>query len=313
LLSAYDYISKNYTLDRNQKEFLKNNAFWGWELVRSTYRLCLMNLFLHNIGDVYNNIVPIIRNDSLLKKPDTLFDYCLANPPFGTKSSMKFTNEEGEEDTEDMVYNRQDFWTTTSNKQLNFVQHIRSLLKTTGRAAVVLPDNVLFEGGAGEVVRKKLLQMTDLHTILRLPTGVFYKQGVKANVLFFDNKASSAIHQTKDIWIYDFRSGVHFTLKKNPLKEIDLDDFVKCYNPENRFNRVETYNKETNPNGRFRKFTYEEIMARDKTSLDISWIKSDDDENNYTLSELLEKIKEKSANIAAAVDELEKIIGEVEE
>lgn len=314
LLSAHSYISdpNRYLLNVEQKKFLKDSTFFGWEIVRSTYRLCLMNLFLHNIGDIYSNNVPITRIDALLQKPSMSFDYCLANPPFGTKSSIKITNDE-EESTEDTTYNRQDFWVTTSNKQLNFVQHIRSLLKTTGKAAVVVPDNVLFEDGAGETVRKKLLQMTDLHTILRLPTGIFYKQGVKANVIFFDNKPASDKPQTKEVWVYDFRTNTHFTLKKNPLKESDLDDFVKCYNPNNRFDRTETYNKDTNPNGRWRKFTYQEIMARDKTSLDISWIKSDDEDEDMSLSEILETIKEKSNNIALAVEELEKIIGEVDE
>lgn len=314
LLSAHSYISDSnrYSLNVEQKKFLKDKTFYGWEIVRSTYRLCLMNLFLHNIGDIYSDIVPIKRVDALLQKPSTAFDYCLANPPFGTKSSIKITNED-EESSEDMTYNRQDFWVTTSNKQLNFVQHIRSILKTTGKAAVIVPDNVLFEDGAGEIVRKKLLQMTDLHTILRLPTGIFYKPGVKANVIFFDNKPASDKPQTKEVWIYDFRTNVHFTLKKNPLKESDLDDFVKCYNPDNRFDRTETYNKDTNPNGRWRKFTYDEIMARDKTSLDISWIKSDDNDEDLTLSELLDKIKEKSKNISIAVEELEKIIGDIEE
>jgi len=200
-------------------------------------------------------------------------DYVLANPPFGRKSSMTATNEEGEQETDELTYNRQDFWETSSNKQLNFVQHIRTMLKSTGQAAVVLPDNVLFEGGAGETVRKKLMETTDLHTILRLPTGIFYRQGVKANVLFFDNKPASKQPWTKDIWIYDFRTNIHFTLKKNPLKLEDLRDFINCYNPDNRHKRKETYSADTNPEGRWRKFTYDEIINRDKTSLDITWIK----------------------------------------
>lgn len=152
------------------------------------------------------------------------------------------------------------------------MQHIKTLLKTTGQAAVVLPDNVLFEGGAGETVRKELMKTTELHTILRLPTGIFYKQGVKANVLFFDNKPASKEPWTKEVWIYDFRTNIHFTLKKNPMKLEDLQDFVRCYNPTNRHNRVETYSEE-NPEGRWRKFKYEDIITRDKTSLDIFWLK----------------------------------------
>jgi type I restriction enzyme M protein len=186
---------------------------------------------------------------------------------------MTFTNEEGEQDSEDLTYNRQDFYVTTSNKQLNFMQHIKTMLKTDGKAAVVLPDNVLFEGGVGETVRKKILESSNLHTILRLPTGIFYKQGVKANVLFFDNKPASKDPWTKEVWFYDFRTNVHFTLKKNPLKLEDLSDFISCYNAENISKRTETYHPETNPEGRWRKFSYEEIIARDKTSLDITWVK----------------------------------------
>ena len=278
-----------------------------------------MNLFLHNISDFEDSAnegkksrIPITRADSLLADPGDRFDYVLTNPPFGKKSSMTFTNEQGEQEQEDLVYNRQDFWATTSNKQLNFVQHIRTLLKTTGKAAVVVPDNVLFEGGAGETVRKKLLETTDLHTILRLPTGIFYAQGVKANVIFFDNHVAAPSHQTKEVWIYDYRTGIHHTLKKNPLRENDLDDFVKCYNPENRFLRTETYGTE-NPDGRWRKFTYDEIISRDKTSLDITWIKSGESADDYTLAELLDVIKEKSSAIATAVGSLEKLIGEVDE
>jgi len=208
----------------------------------------------------------------LLNDPGYRVDYCLTNPPFGKKSSMTFTNEEGEQEEDELVYNRQDFWTTTSNKQLNFLQHINTILKATGKAAVVVPDNVLFEGGAGETIRQKLLQTTDLHTILRLPTGIFYKPGVKANVIFFDKRPASAERQTKEIWIYDFRTNIHFTLKKNPMQDKDLDDFVACYNPENRHVRKETWTEE-NPDGRWRKFSVDEILKRDKTSLDIFWIK----------------------------------------
>ena len=185
---------------------------------------------------------------------------------------MTFTNEEGEQEEEDLVYNRQDFWATSTNKQLNFVQHINTLLNNTGKAAVVVPDNVLFEGGAGETVRRKLLETTDLHTILRLPTGIFYKPGVKANVIFFDKRPAGPQRQTKEVWIYDFRTNVHFTLKQHPMTDGDLEDFVSCYHSENRQQRKETWSEE-NPSGRWRKFSAEEILARDKTSLDIFWIK----------------------------------------
>jgi type I restriction enzyme M protein len=311
LLAAKDFIMNNCSLNRNDKEFLKYHTFRGWEIVQSTYRLCLMNLFLHNISD-FEGIPPIIRNDSLLSDPGERFDYVLTNPPFGKKSALTFTNEEGEQDQEDLVYNRQDFCATTSNKQLNFVQHIRTILKTGGTAAIVIPDNVLFEGGAGEIVRKKLLETTDLHTILRLPTGIFYAQGVKANVIFFENKNASPTHQTKEIWFYDYRTNVKHTLKKNPLKESNLDDFVKCYNPKNRHHRVETWSQE-NPAGRWRKYTYENIIARDKTSLDITWLKSGEETVDYSLTELVSMIEKKSNNILQAVSSLRKIIDNIDE
>lgn len=272
LLAAYDFIESEYQLDREQKHFLKYNTFSGNEIVANTRRLALMNMFLHNIGDIDSENV-ISPADSLVADTGVRVDYVLANPPFGKKSSMTFTNEEGEQESESLTYNRQDFWATTSNKQLNFIQHIRTMLKSDGKAAVVVPDNVLFEGGAGETVRKRLLATTDLHTILRLPTGIFYKQGVKANVFFFDNKPASKDPWTKEVWIYDFRTNIHFTLKKDPLKLEDLNEFVQCYHPENRHARVENWNAETNPEGRWRKFTYDEIIGRDKTSLDITWIK----------------------------------------
>ncbi len=270
-LAAYDFLVKNYQLDREQSQFLKDKTFRGNEIVQSTRRLALMNMFLHNIGDITGESM-ISSQDALIASSPESFDYVLANPPFGKKSSMTSTTDEGEQEEADLSYNRQDFDAPTSNKQLNFVQHIRTMLKTTGKAAVVLPDNVLFEGGAGEKVRKKLLEKTDLHTILRLPTGVFYKQGVKANVLFFDNKPAAKDPWTKEVWYYDFRTNIHFTLKKNPMRKEDLKDFIECYNPQNRSKRQPIWS-ETNPEGRWRRFTYDELISRDKTSLDIFWLK----------------------------------------
>ena len=180
-----------------------------------------MNMFLHNIGEIDGGVT-ISPNDSLVAPSAKSFDYVLANPPFGRKSSMTFTNEEGEQETDDLNITGRIFWVTTSNKQLNFVQHIRTMLKTTGRAAVVVPDNVLFEAGVGETVRKKLLENTDLHTILRLPTGVFYKPGVKANAVFFDNREASPDPWTKEVWYYDYRTNVHHTLKKKTMRYEDL-------------------------------------------------------------------------------------------
>lgn len=272
-LAAYDFLTnpQNYQLDKAQKDFLKNETFAGNEIVANTRRLCLMNMFLHNIGEMTGE-TPISSADALVATSGNTYDYVLANPPFGRKASMTVTNEDGEEDKEELVYNRQDFWTTTSNKQLNFVQHIRTMLKTTGRAAVVVPDNVLFEGGAGETVRKQLLRNTDLHTILRLPTGIFYANGVKANVIFFDNHEASKDPWTKEVWFYDYRTNVHHTLKKKPMTFDHLTDFIECYNPANRNEREETWSEE-NPEGRWRKYSYEELTNRDKTSLDVFWLK----------------------------------------
>ncbi|CCQ74229.1 Putative site-specific DNA-methyltransferase (adenine-specific) [Magnetospira sp. QH-2] len=274
LLAAYDFLTNadNHRLDKEQKTFLKFKTFFGNEIVANTRRLCLMNMFLHNIGDIDGEVM-ISPNDALVAPSPESFDYVLANPPFGKKSSMSFTNEEGEQERDDLTYNRQDFWATTSNKQLNFVQHIRTMLRTTGRAAVVVPDNVLFEGGAGETIRKKLLQNTDLHTILRLPTGIFYANGVKANVIFFDNHEASPDPWTKEVWYYDYRTNVHHTLKKKPMAFENLAEFIECYHPANRHERKETWDAETNPEGRWRRFSYEELIARDKTSLDVFWLK----------------------------------------
>ena len=273
-LACYDFLTNttNYDLDKAQKAALKYKTFYGNEIVAGTRRLCLMNMFLHNIGEIDGDVM-ISPNDALVAASGQSFDYVLANPPFGKKSSMSFTNDEGEEETDDLTYNRQDFWATTSNKQLNFVQHIRTMLKTTGRAAVVVPDNVLFEGGAGEIVRQNLLKTTDLHTILRLPTGIFYANGVKANVIFFDNREANKEPWTKDVWYYDYRTNIHHTLKRKPLRFENLADFVDCYNPSNRHKRKATWDADKNPEGRWRKFTYEELNARDKRSLDVFWLK----------------------------------------
>jgi type I restriction enzyme M protein len=198
----------------------------------------------------------------------------LTNPPFGKKSSYTVVGQEGEVSKERETYERDDFWATTSNKQLNFVQHVKTVLAVNGRAAVVVPDNVLFEGGAGETVRRKLLHDCDVHTLLRLPTGLFYAQGVKANVLFLDKKPASETPWTKKLWIYDLRTNQHFTLKTNPLKREDLDEFVKCYNPANRYERKATWS-EKQPDGRWRAYNYDELIARDKAGLDIFWLKDD--------------------------------------
>ena len=257
-------MTRHHKLDREQKQFLDSQTLRGWELVHNTARLCAMNLMLHGIG---GEKLPLTVSDSLAADPGERFDIILTNPPFGKKSSTTIVGEDGRAYVEKEIIERQDFWATTSNKQLNFVQHIKTLLKQHGRAAVVVPDNVLFEGGAGETIRKKLLFECDVHTLLRLPTGLFYAQGVKANVLFFDKKPASETPWTKKLWIYDLRTNKHFTLKESTLKRADLDEFVECYNPKNRHKRTESE--------RFKCFSYEELTKRDKVNLDIFWLKDE--------------------------------------
>ncbi|MEB2232258.1 class I SAM-dependent DNA methyltransferase [Xanthomonas campestris pv. campestris] len=270
-LGVHEWLTRpGNRLNPSQAKFLRHETFHGNEIVAGTRRMCLMNLFLHNIGEL-DGTPAVERSDALIGEPSQRVDYVLANPPFGKKSSMTITNEDGEEDRDALTYERQDFWQTTSNKQLNFLQHIVSMLKTTGQAAVVLPDNVLFEGGAGEKIRRKLLQTCDVHTLLRLPTGIFYAQGVKANVLFFDNKPKDGKVHTKGVWIYDLRTNKHFTLKTRQLKREDLQDFVDCYNPANRHERKESE--------RFKYFDYETLTKRDKANLDIFWLKDDSLDN----------------------------------
>jgi type I restriction enzyme M protein len=272
LLAAHDYISNRHQLDKDQKKFLKYDALRGWEIVDAAARLCVMNLFLHGIGGEKS---PIIVGDSLLSKPSDDFHMVLTNPPFGKKSSITIVNEEGKAAKDSLTYERDDFWATTSNKQLNFLQHVKNLLKINGKAGIVLPDNVLFEGGAGETIRKKMLHECDVHTLLRLPTGVFYAQGVKANVLFFDRKPAIERPWTEKLWIYDLRTNKHFTLKTNPLGEPDLQEFIKCYNPQNRHDRQEME--------RFKGFTFDELMQRDKVNLDIFWLKDESLEDSENL------------------------------
>lgn len=275
-LKAYDFITEHYSdsLDRDQKHFLKHGTFHGNEIVADARRLCLMNLFLHNVGDISDQ-PDILSTDTLIAPAPKRYDYVLTNPPFGRKSSMTSINEStGEQEKEDFVYERPDFWATTSNKQLNFVQHIRTMLKENGQAAVVVPDNVLFEGGAGETVRRRLLETTVLHTILRLPTGIFYAQGVKANVMFFDNRPGRPEPWTSEVWFYDYRTNVHHTLKRKPLRRKHLQEFIECYKPGNRQQRQETWSEE-NPDGRWRRFTQDEILQRDKVSLDIFWLRDE--------------------------------------
>ncbi len=303
LLAAYDYLSdrKRFDLDIEQKQFLKLHALRGKDVVDGVVRLCAMNLYLHGIGGEES---PIEVGDSLISYPDDHYDLVLTNPPFGKKSSVTIVNGEGKADRDALSYNRQDFWASTSNKQLNFLQHVRNLLKINGRAAIVVPDNVLFEGGAGETVRRKLLQDCDVHTLLRLPTGVFYAQGVKANVLFFDRKPASENPWTEKLWIYDLRTNQHFTLKTNPLKLEDLQDFIKCYNPDNRHDRREAE--------RFRAFSYEELMQRDKASLDIFWLKDESLEDSDNLPDPAVLARDIVESLEIALEQFKGIQDELE-
>jgi len=298
--AAHDFVSHNYDLDREQKRALRYNTFKGWEIVDNTARLCAMNMYLHGIG---GDESPIVVNDSLISDPGERFDMVLTNPPFGKKSSVTIVNSEGRADREALTYERDDFWATTSNKQLNFVQHIATLLKINGRAAVVVPDNVLFEGGAGETVRRRLLAGFDVHTLLRLPTGVFYAQGVKANVIFFDKKPGREKPWTEKVWIYDLRTNMHFTLKTNPLRYEDLQDFIKCYNPENRHEREETE--------RFKSFPYGEIMQRDKVSLDTFWLRDESLEDTENLPDPDVLAQEIMENLEAALMQFSSIVEEL--
>lgn len=289
LLAAYDSM-KQQSQDKDKCEFLNNKALHGVDNTPLVVTLASMNLYLHGIG---TDRSPIACEDSLEKEPDTLVNVILANPPFGNRPAGS------------VDINRPDFYVETKNNQLNFLQHMMLMLKVGGRAAVVLPDNVLFEGGAGETIRKKLLSDFNLHTILRLPTGIFYAQGVKANVLFFTKG-----QPTKDIWFYDYRTDVKHTLATNKLQRHHLDDFVACYNANPR---AETYNEETARDGRWRKYTVEDIMARDKTSLDITWIKAGGEEEQFTLDELMTNITIQAGNISKAVAELQKLMDGIKE
>lgn len=300
MIAASQYVRSQtddlFDLDADVAKFEREEAFTGCELVHDTHRLALMNAMLHDIDG------KIVLGDTLSSAGMGMkgYDVVLTNPPFGTKKG-------GERATRD------DFTFPTSNKQLNFLQHIYRSLKTDGkaRAAVVLPDNVLFADGDGEKIRLDLMGKCNLHTILRLPTGIFYAQGVKTNVLFF-TRGKTDKKNTSEVWIYDLRNDMPSFGKTNPLKEEHFDDFIACYADGDLSRRKETYSEE-NPNGRWRRYSIEDILARDKTSLDITWMKSGADSDDRSLSELLEEIKQKSNNIAQAVAELEKLIGEVEE
>ena len=304
LLAAYSYVSKDAAnLTPDQKTHLRDNFVSGVELVDGTARLAAMNMLLHGMGRA-DGPSPIEVKDGLTADPGRRWSVVLANPPFGTKSSVTMVGDDGRRTKDNLEIVRDDFWVTTSNKQLNFIQHIKTIMDINGRAAVVLPDNVLFEGGAGETLRRRLLKEFDVHTLLRLPTGIFYAGGVKANVLFFDKRPAGDKPWTTKLWVYDFRTNQHFTMKQNPLTRAHLDDFVEAYKPGNRTKRTESE--------RFKAFTYEEILARDKANLDIIWLKDESLEDAADLPapeviamEIAEELENALSEINAIVVALE--------
>jgi type I restriction enzyme M protein len=313
LLAAHHWVAGMHQLDKRQKKRLRYDFVRGVELVDQVSRLCAMNLLLHGIGPTDDQTEPPIRTDDALRnEPSELFEVVLTNPPFGKKSSTLVVTDDGDLDKEKSIYARPDFWTKTSNKQLNFVQHVKSLLKMHGRAAVVVPDNVLFEGGAGETVRRRLLHECDVHTLLRLPTGIFYAQGVKANVLFFDRKPGREKPWTSKVWVYDFRTNVHMTLKTKRLTRKDIDEFVECYKPGARDKRKATWS-EKNPDGRWRAYTYAEIAARDKASLDLFWLRDESLEDSSSLPDPHVLAAEIAEDLRAALEEIEGVLGDLQE
>ena len=321
LLETHAHLVREHgkRMDKDAKTHLRLTALRGVELVENVSRLCAMNLILHGIGPTNGKGDPPIRTDDALREePRDHFDVVLTNPPFGKKSSVTIVNEEGDEDRVALTYNRPDFWTTTSNKQLNFVQHVRSLLHQDGRAAVVVPDNVLFEGGAGETIRRRLLADCDVHTLLRLPTGIFYAQGVKANVLFFDRKPGRKEPWTTKLWVYDLRTNQHFTLKQNAMTRADLDDFVECYGPgRGRERRRATWDADASTpakgtSGRWRSYGYEELVARDKCGLDLFWLRDESLEDSANLPEPHLLAAEIAEDLRTALEQIESIMADLE-
>jgi len=335
LLSAHHWLTVHHPeMNREQREHMRLDAIRGVEIVQGVTRLCAMNLLLHNVGPTPQELMQIraelvaggltpeqadaeidamlpVRTDDALRELGTArYDVVLTNPPFGRKSSILVVGEAGDTDREAITYEREDFWATTTNKQLNFVQHVKSLLAMHGRAAVVVPDNVLFEGGAGESVRRKLLHECDVHTLLRLPTGIFYAQGVKANVLFFDRKPASPKPWTRKLWVYDLRTNRRFTLKTNPMKTADLDEFRSLYLPGAMFEREATWSEES-PGGRWRSYGYDELVSRDKCSLDLFWLKDDSLLDADNLPEPDEIALEIAEDLRAALAQIEEIVADL--
>jgi type I restriction enzyme M protein len=304
LLAAHDYVSRRIDLDLSMRQHLQSGFCSGTELVEETARLAAMNMLLHGIVQP-NSSSPIASGrDSLASDDGKRYSMILANPPFGTTAGESDIGSDGEITKYESSVNRDDFWVSTSNKQLNFVQHIKTIMNIYGKAAVVLPDNVLFESGAGETVRRRLLDDFNLHTILRLPTGIFYAGSVKANVLFFDKYPASETPWTKKVWFYDLRTNVHFTQKAKMMQLNHLEDFIECY-------KVGDFEARTE-NERFKCFSYEEIIIRPLTNLDIFWLKDDTLEDLFSLDapdviarDILENLESVLNEFSAIVEALE--------
>ena len=290
LLAAYEHM-KPQSKEIAKQKFLKEHAFFGADNTPLVVTLASMNLYLHDIGTESS---PIVCQDSLIDKSDKMFDVILANPPFGTRPQGSV----------EVYANRPEF-VKTSDNQVNFLQHIMSIVRTNGRVAVVLPDNVLTDGGATAKVREKLLKDFNLHTILRLPTGIFYANGVKTNVLFFEKGKP-----TEDIWVYDYRTGIKHTMATKPMTRANLDDFVACYCSGHMQDRVPTYCAEE-PNGRWRKFTKEEVYSRDLLKLDFKWMDLGE-KDDRTIGELLTDMQTKASAITDAVAKLQELLGGIE-
>ncbi|WP_276790780.1 class I SAM-dependent DNA methyltransferase [Fannyhessea vaginae] len=290
LLAAFDHM-KPQSRDLSKQNFLKNHALFGADNTALVVTLASMNLYLHDIGTEKS---PIVCQDSLLDTSDRMFDVILANPPFGTRPQGSVA-----------VDSARPEFIKTSDNQVNFLQHIMSIVKTGGRVAVVLPDNVLTDGNATAKVREKLLADFNLHTILRLPTGIFYAGGVKTNVLFFEKG-----EKTRDIWVYDYRTGIKHTMATKPMTRANLDDFVNCYCSGHLEDRKETYSEE-NSNGRWRKFSEEEVYSRDQLKLDFKWIDLTE-KDDRTITELLSEMQVKATAIGDAVSKLQEILGGID-
>ncbi len=290
LLSAFEHM-KPQSKEISKQKFLKNSSLFGADNTPLVVTLASMNLYLHDIGTSKS---PIVCQDSLIDKSERMYDVILANPPFGVRP-------QGSVNVHD---NRPEFIKTSDN-QVNFLQHIMSIVKTGGRVGVVLPDNVLTDGNATAKVREKLLKDFNLHTILRLPTGIFYANGVKTNVLFFEKGKP-----TKDIWVYDYRTGIKHTLVTKPLRREHLDDFVNCYCSGHIEDRKETYSKE-NPNGRWRRFTEEEVYSSEQLKLDFKWLDLTE-KDDRTITELLTEMQQKATAISDAVSKLQEILGGID-